>query len=125
MMPSTPPQEQSAWSTLRRFARPRPPVERCDLCGAPLAAVHGHLLEPDESKELFAYVFKTRADPFAGRINLFRVYQGVLKQVDDIALAALGKWKFAPAKRGEKPVAVQILVGIQLSNASAPRLSTR
>jgi elongation factor G len=25
-------------------------------------------------------VFKTRADPFAGRINLFRVYQGVLKQ---------------------------------------------
>ena len=34
-------------------------------------------LEPDEDKELFAYVFKTRADPFAGRINLFRVYQGV------------------------------------------------
>jgi elongation factor G len=37
-------------------------------------------LEPVEGKELFAYVFKTRADPFAGRINLFRVYQGVLKQ---------------------------------------------
>src|SRR6202046_1439936 len=37
-------------------------------------------LEPDESKELFAYVFKTRADPFAGRINLFRVYQGVISQ---------------------------------------------
>ncbi len=37
-------------------------------------------LEPVEDKELFAYVFKTRADPFAGRINLFRVYQGVLKQ---------------------------------------------
>jgi elongation factor G len=37
-------------------------------------------LEPDEDAELFAYVFKTRADPFAGRINLFRVYQGVLKQ---------------------------------------------
>jgi elongation factor G len=33
-------------------------------------------LEPIEDKELFAYVFKTRADPFAGRINLFRVYQG-------------------------------------------------
>jgi elongation factor G len=38
------------------------------------------VLEPLEDKELFAYVFKTRADPFAGRINLFRVYQGVLKQ---------------------------------------------
>ncbi len=37
-------------------------------------------LEPVEDKELFAYVFKTRADPFAGRINIFRVYQGVLKQ---------------------------------------------
>jgi len=37
-------------------------------------------LEPADDKELFAYVFKTRADPFAGRINLFRVYQGVLKQ---------------------------------------------
>jgi elongation factor G len=31
-----------------------------------------------EDKELFAYVFKTRADPFAGRINLFRVYQGTM-----------------------------------------------
>jgi len=31
-----------------------------------------------EDQELFAYVFKTRADPFAGRINLFRVYQGVM-----------------------------------------------
>jgi elongation factor G len=38
------------------------------------------MLEAVEDKELFAYVFKTRADPFAGRINLFRVYQGVLKQ---------------------------------------------
>ena len=37
-------------------------------------------LEAVEDAELFAYVFKTRADPFAGRINLFRVYQGVLKQ---------------------------------------------
>ena len=27
---------------------------------------------------MFAYVFKTRADPFAGRINLFRVYQGAM-----------------------------------------------
>src|SRR4051794_40353043 len=36
----------------------------------------GVTLEPDLDKEMFAYVFKTRADPFAGRINLFRVYQG-------------------------------------------------
>jgi elongation factor G len=36
-------------------------------------------LEPVEDRELFAYVFKTRADPFAGRINVFRVYQGVMR----------------------------------------------
>jgi elongation factor G len=35
-------------------------------------------LQPSEDGELFAYVFKTRADPFAGRINLLRVYQGVM-----------------------------------------------
>jgi elongation factor G len=37
-------------------------------------------LEPVEDRDSYAYVFKTRADPFAGRINLFRVYQGVIKQ---------------------------------------------
>jgi elongation factor G len=36
-------------------------------------------LKPDESAPLYAYVFKTRADPFAGRINLFRVYQGLMR----------------------------------------------
>jgi elongation factor G len=33
---------------------------------------------PDEDGELVAYVFKTLADPYAGRLNLFRVYSGVL-----------------------------------------------
>ena len=36
-------------------------------------------LEPDADKPLFAYVFKTKADPFAGRINFFRVYQGTMR----------------------------------------------
>jgi elongation factor G len=35
-------------------------------------------LEPDEEKDTVAFVFKTLADPYAGRVNLFRVYQGVL-----------------------------------------------
>ena len=35
-------------------------------------------LEPEESKDMVAFVFKTLADPYAGRVNLFRVYQGVL-----------------------------------------------
>ena len=41
--------------------------------------VDGVSLEPDESKGLVAFVFKTLADPYAGRVNLFRVYQGVMK----------------------------------------------
>ena len=51
----------------------------------PSPVKHGSLrvgdveLTPSEDAELFAYVFKTRADPFAGRINLLRVYQGVMR----------------------------------------------
>ena len=36
-------------------------------------------IAPDEDGDLVAYVFKTLADPYAGRLNLFRVYSGVLK----------------------------------------------
>jgi len=36
-------------------------------------------LEPTTDAGAVALVFKTLADPYAGRINLFRVYQGVLR----------------------------------------------
>jgi elongation factor G len=36
-------------------------------------------IEPDDSAEPVAYVFKTLADPFAGRINLFKVVSGIVK----------------------------------------------
>jgi elongation factor G len=36
-------------------------------------------IEPDESGDTVAYVFKTLADPFVGRINLIRVYAGLVK----------------------------------------------
>jgi elongation factor G len=36
-------------------------------------------LEPREDADPVAFVFKTLADPYAGRINLFRVYQGVVR----------------------------------------------
>ncbi len=35
-------------------------------------------IEPDEQGPLVAYVFKTLADPYTGRVNLFRVYRGTL-----------------------------------------------
>lgn len=36
-------------------------------------------IEPDEDGPLVAHVFKTLADPYAGRINLFRVVRGTLR----------------------------------------------
>src|SRR5246127_1626394 len=51
----------------------------------PSPVKHGSLqvgeieLTASEDEPLFAFVFKTRADQFAGRINLLRVYQGVLR----------------------------------------------
>jgi elongation factor G len=41
--------------------------------------VAGMTLEAVDDADLYAYVFKTRADSFAGRINLFRVYQGTMR----------------------------------------------
>ncbi len=51
----------------------------------PSPVKHGSLqvgdveLTATPEEPLFAYVFKTRADPFAGRINLIRVYQGAMR----------------------------------------------
>jgi len=39
----------------------------------------GLTLEPTEDGDTVALVFKTMADPYAGRLNLFRVFQGVLE----------------------------------------------
>jgi elongation factor G len=49
-------------------------------------------LEPDASADLLAYVFKTTADPYTGRINMLRVYSGVLSS-DSHALNVTRKEK--------------------------------
>lgn len=49
MNPQAAPHE--ALTALRRFARPRPNVERCELCGAELAPEHQHLLN-QRSREI-------------------------------------------------------------------------
>jgi elongation factor G len=48
-------------------------------------------IAPEEDGELIAYVFKTLADPYAGRLNLFRVYSGILtgdSQVNNVTQRA-------------------------------------
>jgi hypothetical protein len=48
-MATTPP-ERNPLATLRRFARPRPPAERCELCGLLLPPEHPHLLRLADRK---------------------------------------------------------------------------
>ena len=50
------------------------------------AARHGP--RPPEEGQTVAYVFKTLADPFAGRINYFRVFQGVVRLTTSLSTAA-------------------------------------
>jgi elongation factor G len=48
-------------------------------------------LEPDESGDLVAYVFKTVADPYTGRINLLRVYRGTLSSDSHVVNVTRGE----------------------------------
>lgn len=47
------------------------------------------------------------------------IYQGVLPRMDEAARLAFSRWKFRPALRGDKPVAVDILIGIPSEMPSA------
>ncbi len=47
-----------------------------------------------------------------GSVANLQVYQGVMREADEAAKATFNLWKFAPAMRAGKPVAVEILVGI-------------
>ncbi len=47
-----------------------------------------------------------------GAIEGLQVYQGIVPEMDEAARIAFGRWKFKPAVRGGKPVAVDILIGI-------------
>ena len=48
-------------------------------------------IEPDEDGPLVAYVFKTLADPYTGRVNLFRVYRGTIGSDSQAVNAANGQ----------------------------------
>jgi elongation factor G len=48
------------------------------------------LIEPEENAGLSAFIFKTIADPYAGKLSLFRVYSGTMKSDSNIYNATLG-----------------------------------
>ena len=48
-------------------------------------------IEPDEDGPLVAYVFKTLADPYTGRVNLFRVYRGTLRSDSQVLNVSRGQ----------------------------------
>ncbi len=50
-----------------------------------------------------------------GAVENLKVYQGVQKVADQAAMAAFDRWKFKPALKNGKPIAVEILVGIPAS----------
>jgi elongation factor G len=47
-------------------------------------AEDGHLLHPNPAGPLAAFVFKTTADPFVGKINYVRVFSGTLRTDDHV-----------------------------------------
>lgn len=53
-----------------------------------------------------------------GSIDGLEVYQGVVPQMDEAARIAFSRWKFRPATRSGKPIALEILVGIPPQSAS-------
>ena len=48
-------------------------------------------IEPDEDGPLVAYVFKTLADPYTGRVNLFRVYRGTVSSDSQVVNVTQGQ----------------------------------
>jgi TonB family protein len=87
---------------------PPDPLEKFDFRRMPVPAESAH--------SMLVIKGVVRED---GTVDGLEVYQSVLRELDNRALAALKKWKFAPAQRDAKPVAVQILVGIQFPGPAA------
>lgn len=47
-----------------------------------------------------------------GAISNLEIYRGIVPEMDSMALAAFSKWKFRPALHDNKPISVDVLVGV-------------
>jgi outer membrane biosynthesis protein TonB len=55
-----------------------------------------------------------------GTVDALQVYQGVAPEMDEAARLAFSRWKFKPAMRAAKPIALDILVGITPEGSTVP-----
>jgi hypothetical protein len=53
-----------------------------------------------------------------GNVEGVEVFQGIVPQMDEAAKLAFSKWKFRPALRAGKPIALELLVGIPIEAVS-------
>jgi hypothetical protein len=67
---------------------------------------------PEKARKMIILKGAIRDD---GTVEHVEIYSGVLPLMDEAARLAFSRWKFTPALRSGKPVAVQILVGIAVT----------
>lgn len=72
----------TAAAVLKQFARKRVPGERCELCSAPLAAEHAHLVEPVARKLLCTCTACTLLFGSQGATKYRRVPQRIRRLTD-------------------------------------------
>lgn len=83
MKPDTP--GEDVFGRLRQFVKRRQSVERCDMCGAPLATEHDHLLDPEARKLVCACT--ACAVLFSGQANLkYRRVPRRVRRLEDFHL---------------------------------------
>ncbi len=70
---------------------------------------HRPPLAPEEASDMLILQGVIGED---GAVSELRVLQGLFDSVDRVAMAAFSRWRFKPALRANKPVAIQFLVGI-------------
>jgi len=70
---------------------------------------HRPAIPPEKTAEFIVLHGVIRED---GTVGELKVFQGVQPDADQAARAAFGRWKFKPAARDGRPVAVEFLVGI-------------
>lgn len=85
------------------------PEDRGEIKGVNPATQEEVPLTPDPDGPLAAQVFKTVADPYAGRLSIFRVFSGTMKSDSTVFNVTRGVPErygqlFLPEGKGQKPV---------------------